>query len=140
MNRLITDKDIKSFNEDVNILKNIFNNNISNNNISNNKIKKLLKNKNQNLNSNQIKKKFIDNIRKKNKKYEKSSDEDITKLMLEKINKMGIINKDDILKNIKLHLNKDFLDLTKEQKEDIKNIKKNILNKILKLHLIKYVK
>jgi hypothetical protein len=118
LNRLITDKNIKSFNEDVYYLKNIFNNNISNNEI------KKLKNKNQNLNSNQIKKKFIDNIRKKNKKYEKISDEDITKLMLEKINKMGIINKDDILENIKLHLNKDFLDLTKEEKEDIKNILK----------------
>ena len=37
---------------------------------------------------------------------------------------MGIINKDDILENIKLHLNKDFLDLTKEKKEEIKNILK----------------
>jgi hypothetical protein len=110
-NSLITGKDIESLNKNVNILKNILNNNIS-------EIKNLPKNVND------LKKNIINNIREKYKEYEEKSDEDITKIMLEKINKMGIINKDFIIKKARSNLNKTSLDLTEKDVEEIKNILK----------------
>jgi hypothetical protein len=129
LNRLITDQHIKSLNENVNILKNILNNNIS-------KIKSLPECKKLNNSQienivNDLKIEMMNDLRKKDKEYENKSDEEITKIMLEKINKVGTINKDFIIKKSKSNLNKTFLDLTKVQQEEIKNIlrleKPNIL-------------
>ena len=121
---MITDKHIKEFNEHINKLKLIFNNNI---NIS--KIKNLLEYKN--LSNNDIKKKveeekinIINNIKKKYEKYKKSSEEEISEIILEMLNKCEIINKEDRSKRMKNFKNNFFVNIKNEQKESIKNILK----------------
>jgi hypothetical protein len=120
---MITDKHIKEFNEHINKLKLIFNNNI---NIS--KIKNLLEYKN--LSNNEIEKKveeekinIINNI-KKYKKYKDYTDEEISKIILEMLNKCDIINKEDRSKRMKNFKNKIFVNIKNEEKESIKNILK----------------
>jgi hypothetical protein len=99
---LISDKNIKEFNEHIIKLKLIFN--------ENSKIEE--------------KKNIINNIKKKYKKYEKKSDEEISEIILESINKCDTVLKINLNKNSKLFFNNNFINLDNKKKEEIKNILK----------------
>ena len=121
--KLITYKDIKLFNDNIDKLKLMFNNNI---NIS--KIKNLPEYKN--LSNNEFEKKveeekknIINNIR-KYEKYKKSSDEEISKIILEMLNKYDTTKKVDVYKKTESVLNKNFVNLDNQEKENIKSILK----------------
>ena len=118
----INEEHIKLLNNILSRIKFIFNNDTSN-------IKNLPEYKN--LNNNEFKKKvetekknIIIAYKKKYKEYEKKSDEEITKIILKKINEMGTINKKNLIQIIKSSFSKKFLDLSNKEKEEIKNILK----------------
>ena len=133
LNRLISDNDINALNEQVNYIKNILNNDILKiknlpefKNLNNNKIENIVKD---------LKINIINNRKEKNKEYKNKSDEEITKIMLEKINKFGIINKDVVIQEIISSFSEKFVDLDDDEQKEIKNIlrleDKNILKTII---------